>query len=160
MSAAILLVEGPNDLHTIMHLLIRHGFDYRGWKRGGESLLPELKQVGGVVDLLDSIEITVKGSYDCIGFVLDADSPLASRWLAVRDRLTRVGVELPEQLAAEGIIGKWHNKIRVRIQLFRPPALRRLTLYRRPSGDGGRLQQSAQSDLHQHPLLPLRGGRR
>ena len=87
MSAAILLVEGPDDLHTIMHLLIRHGFDYNTRTQRGKSPLPELKSVGGVDELLESIEATVKGSYDRIGFVLDADSPLASRWQAVRDRL-------------------------------------------------------------------------
>lgn len=41
-----------------------------------------------------------------VGFVLDADSPLASRWAAVRHQLQSVGVELSSECPPEGFVGE------------------------------------------------------
>ncbi len=58
--------------------------------------------------LLDSIEPNVKASTGRpVGFILDADAPIASRWQAVRDRLARVGVPaVGDAPPVDGFIGE------------------------------------------------------
>ncbi len=104
MERSSLHVEGPDDLHSIVHLLIRHGIDYdaKPWP----SAFPKFKPVGNVESLLDGIETAVELSTGrAVGFVLDADSPLLDRWHAVRDRLRRAGVDAPDKPAAQGFVG-------------------------------------------------------
>lgn len=104
MERSSLHVEGPDDLHSVVHLLIRHGIDYdcKPWP----PALPRLKPVGSVERLLDGIETAIELSTGrAIGFVLDADSPLLGRWQSVRDRLLRVKVDAPKEPPPEGFIG-------------------------------------------------------
>jgi len=105
MERSSLHVEGPDDQHSIVHLLIRHGIDYdtKPWP----AEYPELKQTGGVDGLLEGMETAVQlGTGKVVGFVLDADSPLLDRWQAVRDRVQRVGVDAPERPPTEGFVGQ------------------------------------------------------
>jgi hypothetical protein len=98
-------VEGIDDRHSIVHSLIRHGIDYdsKPWP----TELPEFKDSGSVGKLLEEMETVVELSTGrVVGFVLDADSPLLDRWNAVRDRLSRVGVDAPRQPPAEGFVGR------------------------------------------------------
>lgn len=98
-------VEGPDDQHSIVHLLGHHGVDYHAKPWAPE--LPQFQQTGGVRELLEGIEIAVRLSTGrVIGFVLDADSPLHDRWQAVRDRLTAVGVVAPQEPLPQGFIGE------------------------------------------------------
>jgi len=104
MERSSLHVEGPDDLHSIVHLLIRHGINYdsKPWP----PAFPEFNPVGNVESVLAGIETAVELSTGrAIGFVLDADRPLLARWHAVRDRLRRVGVNVPDEPMAEGFIG-------------------------------------------------------
>jgi hypothetical protein len=57
--------------------------------------------------LLAGVEtaVTVSGGR-AVAFVLDADSPLANRWQAIRDRLQRVDVSTPDTPSREGFIGR------------------------------------------------------
>lgn len=97
-SKPVLHVEGKDDEHAIVHLLIRNGID--------SSQVPRVEQAGSVEGLLEGIEEAVMfGSGRAVGFVLDADSPLSARWDAVRDRLRRVDVSPPEAPLAEGFTG-------------------------------------------------------
>lgn len=97
-SKPVLHVEGKDDEHAIVHLLIRNRID--------SSQLPWVEQAGSVENLLEQIEEAVMfGSERPVGLVLDADSPLSARWEAVRDRLRRVGVSPPDAPLAEGFIG-------------------------------------------------------
>jgi hypothetical protein len=105
MAGNILLVEGSDDLHTIMHLLIRHGYDYNTRLRKGDDLLPEIHELGGKNALLDSIESFIAGAYERIGFIIDADMPITSCWQSVRNRLRLVGVDTPANPIAMGFIG-------------------------------------------------------
>lgn len=104
MERSKLHVEGQDDQHSLVHLLVRHGVDYgtRPWP--GE--FPTFEAVGGKDALLDGMATAVKVSGGrAIGFVLDADSPIEDRWRAVRDRLSRVGVDAPGAPEPGGFIG-------------------------------------------------------
>lgn len=103
-------VEGNDDAHSLISLLYRHGVDYPP-ERKREEIPPELPlfhPAGSVEKLLDSIATKVKASTGLpVGFVLDADAPIADRWRAVRDRLGRVGVVAAgDAPPAEGFIGE------------------------------------------------------
>ena len=97
-------VEGKDDLHAICHLLIRHGIDYdqQPWPRN----FPRIKEIGGKEPLLSGIETAVSVSNGrSIGFVLDANSSLQDRWVAVTSKLERVNVEVPGEIPLCGFIG-------------------------------------------------------
>ena len=115
MERSSLHVEGPDDQHSIVHLLIRHGIDYDAKPWPAE--FPEFKQIGSVEQLLEGMETAVSlSSGRAIGFVLDADSPLSNRWQAIRDRLQKVDVDTPAQPPSEGFLGKsptYHSRVGV-----------------------------------------------
>lgn len=98
-------VEGSDDLHCVVHLLIRHGvsYDTQPWPND----LPKIEEKKGIEKLLDGIETAVKVSTGrIIGFLLDADTPLADRWMAVRERLRSVNVQnVPGAPPVGGFIG-------------------------------------------------------
>src|SRR3990172_5843317 len=102
-------VEGGDDEHSIKHLLIRHGIDY--YEDGREIKprlpnLPEFNRANGVDRLLKGMPTAISLSTGrAVGFVLDADSPLQGRWLAVRDRLRAVDVDTPDAPPPEGFVG-------------------------------------------------------
>jgi len=111
MERSTLYVEGRDDQHSLIELLIRHGIDYDSKPWPDE--FPEFKTpgeaagVGGVKAMLEYMPTAVQlGTDRASGFVLDADSPLASRWQAVRDRLQEVDVEVPDQCPMEGFVGE------------------------------------------------------
>jgi hypothetical protein len=99
---ASLHVEGPDDLNSIANLVKAHGFDY-----SRDRSVPEIKAIGGIDKLLDGIETAVELSTGrAVGFVLDADAPLADRWRSVRNRLGNAGVDaVPDSLPADGFVG-------------------------------------------------------
>src|SRR5438552_11187448 len=97
-SKSRLLVEGSDDLHSIVHLMTRHGF------RWDSDRAPYIDNTGGVPELLEAVPVTAKGAYERVGIVLDADVNLQSRWASVRDRLFAVGVDLPDAPAIDGTI--------------------------------------------------------
>jgi len=63
-----LLVEGKDDLHTVIHLLRRHGLDYDSPPQG----LPYIHATDGYSPLLDALSVAAK-SYKRLGVVIDAD---------------------------------------------------------------------------------------
>jgi hypothetical protein len=94
----ILLVEGKDDGHVLKHLCGK----YDGLQ------LDEVKELGGVVRLLEDFPVRVKAANnegDIVGLVVDADADLASRWEAVRASLLMLKYEnVPATPAAEGTI--------------------------------------------------------
>jgi hypothetical protein len=106
MAEAILMVEGGNDVHTIMHLLIRHGVNYDTLTRKGKDNedIPEIKGFRDFGRLIASIRTTVKASYNTVGIILDADTPISSRWNAVREELASVGIDTPSDPQSSGFI--------------------------------------------------------
>ena len=112
-------VEGPDDQHSIVHLLRHHGVDYdpKPWP----PEFPEFQQAGGMSNLLEGIRTAVQLSTGrAIGFVLDADSPLLDRWQAVRGQLGAVDVAAPAEPFAEGFIGE-SDRYRSRVGVWLMP---------------------------------------
>ena len=108
-------VEGQDDMHVVLHLLIRHGID---WNAAG---VPAVEPHGGDAGVLGDMEATIDEtvrftSGHSVGFVLDADSPIANRWAQVHDRLDRVGIEAPDYPPPGGFIGeseRWKSRVGV-----------------------------------------------
>lgn len=98
-------VEGDDDRHSLIHLLLRNGVA-RGTENWPHFESP--KGGGGVESLLKSMETAIRsGTNLTLGFVLDADSPLIDRWLQVHQRLSKVEVPAPaDRPPAEGFIGE------------------------------------------------------
>ena len=87
----VLLVEGPDDKHVVIHLSERSGLT--------QNFVIVEKE--GINSLLDSIEVEVDiPGRTVLGIVLDANDDLDARWQAVTDRLNRLRQEdhfdLPE----------------------------------------------------------------
>ena len=82
----VLLVEGPDDKHVVMHIR----------QRSGATPQIDVLDKDGIDNLLGSIdeEIDVEGR-EAVGIVVDANDSPANRWRAVRDRLARVGLDAP-----------------------------------------------------------------
>lgn len=95
-----LLAEGTDDVHSVIHLMAQHGY---GWD--DERLVrPYVDGLGGITPLLEVLPVALKGSYDRLGFVLDADLNLSDRWAQIRERAHRIGLKLPGSPASEGTI--------------------------------------------------------
>ena len=109
MSDSLLVhVEGSDDLHAIMHLLRHHGIEaVQRNPKGNPPGVPTLEPKGGKNGVLDGMTAAVMAGTDkIVGFVLDADTPLASRWEAVRGRLREAGVDTPATPPTDGFIGE------------------------------------------------------
>lgn len=95
-----LLVEGIDDKHSVIHLLRRHSFD---WDDAGR-VRPYISVEGNVEKLLRAIPVAVKGTYERIGVVVDANSDPDARWIQVRDRLQTAGLTLSVGPQPGGVI--------------------------------------------------------
>lgn len=112
-------VEGPNDLFAIVNLMRFFGVNYdpKPWP----TAYPEIKPVGDVDRLLEGMQTAIASATDSVvGFVLDADAPLAARWQAVRDRLALAGVNAPLQPELAGFIGE-SERFRSRVGVWLMP---------------------------------------
>jgi len=84
-------VEGEDDLHTIVHLLSRHGILLD--KDTGPVVI---KPADGADNLLEAMPIAARASTGrSVGFVIDANGAVADRWRAVSDRLQDAGLPAP-----------------------------------------------------------------
>jgi hypothetical protein len=93
----ILLVEGKDDQHVLVHLSSN-----RGGPRFDEVLPHE-----GDTKLLDAIPVRLKAAGDeaIVGIVMDADTDLDARWQSLRDRLVKLGYAVvPASPVADGTI--------------------------------------------------------
>ena len=104
---SILRVEGKDDFHAIRHLLLRHGVDceripvHIKSQDGDEN-----ETTGGLPALLEGMQTEVRSSTGrSVGFILDADEDPRDRWKAVSDRLSGVGLALPNEIPREGFVG-------------------------------------------------------
>ncbi len=95
-----LLVEGPDDKHSVIHLMARHSFDWADETK----VRPFIHSEGGVEKLLETIPVTLKGPYARLGIILDANSDPTSRWIQVRNRARRAELDLPDSPHPDGTI--------------------------------------------------------
>lgn len=95
-----LLVEGQDDLHSIAHLMGRHGVNWDDVA----ATLPFIQETNGIDELLKAIPVAAKGTYTRLGIVLDADVDAALRWSQLRTRLSDVGIVIPAAPSAAGTI--------------------------------------------------------
>ncbi|HEV7508823.1 MAG TPA: DUF3226 domain-containing protein [Thermoanaerobaculia bacterium] len=100
-----LLVEGPDDQFSVIHLMARHGFDWND----EASIRPLISSEGGIDKLLAATSVSLKGTYVRLGIILDANSDPAHRWAQVRDRARRADLNLPDSPQPEGTIIHGHR---------------------------------------------------
>ncbi len=93
----ILLVEGIDDEHVLMHVCGNRSVSH----------LDEIISHEGVDQLLDGFPVRLKesGDGDIVGLVIDADTNLAARWRSLRDRLILLEYDnVPESPTPDGTI--------------------------------------------------------
>jgi hypothetical protein len=96
-----LYVEGDSDLHTIIHLLRRHGITLE--KEIGPVIIKKAKNDRGV---LNSMRTATRAStLRPVGFVIDADKSVSQRWQSVCEHLKDLGLTLPGVAPGKGFIG-------------------------------------------------------
>ncbi len=110
---SVLYVEGKNDEKAIAALLHRHGIDTEPKTRQFDikaAKADDDDQTESIDVLLAAIPEAVRRSSNTpVGFVLDADSNIQSRWDAVRFRLEDLGIECPRNPVSRGFIADVPN---------------------------------------------------
>jgi hypothetical protein len=94
-----LIVEGPDDQHSIIHLTARHGWDWDNPK----PHYPYIEDARGVDPALKALPVAAL-SCTRVGIVLDADDTPDNRWKSVSDRLAGTAFRLPEQPDPAGTV--------------------------------------------------------
>lgn len=119
-----LRVEGPDDAHSIKHLLRQHHCICPIGKEQTESYTenaPAIHAAGSVTALLEGMGDTIRfSSGRSAGFILDADDAPAVRWQEVRSHVETIGVELPHEIPTKGYVTE-DRQHRVRIGIWIMP---------------------------------------
>jgi hypothetical protein len=91
-----LLVEGDDDAQVLHHLL----------KRNTIHEQVTIKKKGGIQELMVFLRTELKGSGERrLGIIIDADTDIAVRWQALRDRLVAFGYHtVPQVPLSDGTI--------------------------------------------------------
>lgn len=97
-----LYVEGESDVHTIIHLVGRHGIKLD--KEVGPVNIQKAKGDRGVLTTMRTA--TRASTLRPVGFVIDADKPVLQRWQSVCEHLKDLGLTLPGVAPKEGFIGE------------------------------------------------------
>jgi hypothetical protein len=101
-----LMVEGKDDEHAIIHLLLRHGYS---WEWPQEWPCPYVHSTNSVDELLKREMVTsaIKTYWRSgrrLGLVLDADDKGPARWASLRDSFALEGLDLPPQPERDGTV--------------------------------------------------------
>ena len=97
MGRRILLVEGNNDKHVMMHICGNRGVPH----------LDEVRPHHNVEGLLEAVPVQRKATDegDIVGVVMDADVPIRTRWWAMRDIFVNAGYQdVPDEPIPDGTI--------------------------------------------------------
>ena len=114
-----LYVEGKDDSHAIRHLLIRHGIDYD--QKPWPTSFPSIDDIDGKDALLEVVKTAVSLSNgQSVGFVLDANASLQSRWNEIASRLREVDLQVPREISPEGFVGE-SERYRARVGVWLMP---------------------------------------
>ncbi|MFO1261765.1 MAG: DUF3226 domain-containing protein [Rhodoferax sp.] len=76
-------VEGVSDMHTVIHLLGRHGVVLNA--QTGPVVVKPTKGDAGLLNSMRTAAMASAGKP--VGFVIDGDLPVAQRWQSVKDHL-------------------------------------------------------------------------
>lgn len=95
-----LLVEGNDDFHSVIHLTALHGYNWDD----ESTTRPFVVNAGNIEKLLEALPVTLKGPYERVGVLVDADLRLADRWAQLKTQASKAGVALPRSPAADGTI--------------------------------------------------------
>ena len=91
----VLLVEGQDDKHVVLHL----------WERHQATLPFSIENKGGIDPLLESIAPEIKApGRRAVGILVDANDDIEARWEAIQNRLQRAGIESPPPPSPDGTI--------------------------------------------------------
>ncbi len=97
-----LFVEGADDISVVSALLARHGVDT---DRGRKILC--IKSLKTVDKVLENMPEAIRKSTDRpVGFVLDIDIDIATRWQQVCAKIREVGVTPPSSCPGNGFFGQ------------------------------------------------------
>ena len=101
--SARLLVEGPDDKWAVISLISQV------WARSGKvwdqvPWRPDVQDKGGVDQVLEALGVMAR-STPVLGVIVDADEDRDARWCAVRDRLRREGLTVPDFPQDAGWVG-------------------------------------------------------
>jgi hypothetical protein len=90
----VLLVEGKNDQHVV-------------WAFCAHQNLPEtffVKDCKGIDDLIKVLPVYLKGPYDTVGVLVDADQNLESRWQSIQHASSTIFPDFPPTLPKNGLV--------------------------------------------------------
>lgn len=111
-----LMVEGSDDKWTIINLLKRHQYDWEDQSKNR----PYVDDVGGVEEVIRGLSAALK-TFDRLGIVLDADLQLDTRWQRICARASELGIALPEQIEADGLVMSLHASKPLRFGVWLMP---------------------------------------
>lgn len=95
-----LVVEGTDDLHSVTQLLARFSYDWDD----ENTIRPFISAEGSVGKALTAFALALRGDYQRLGLIVDANSDAEHRWSQLRNLATKVGVALPAQVDATGTV--------------------------------------------------------
>lgn len=99
----LLLLEGSDDYHVVKNLAKRHEFITD--KLEERCTIKNFNQEdGGITTLLGELSVALKGSYERIGIVVDADTDLENRWRQLCGKLATNGTQIPDKPDSQGTI--------------------------------------------------------
>jgi hypothetical protein len=112
-SPNLVLVEGTDDLHFILHVLYCHGFQRaelvppEKWAilRSATGSRAELKPKGGFEKLASELRVELTPTYlERVAVIVDADADPTSRWGSIRNALLRAGIDAPREITVGGTV--------------------------------------------------------
>jgi hypothetical protein len=108
----IILVEGNDDVHAIVHVLKKRGLFIEGYMKLHDS--------GGWDNLISAVPVRLKSAaHRVIGIVADADNCLDARWSDICKAVRKFGFnELPAAAPKTGYVAQNDAGVRVGIWLM------------------------------------------
>lgn len=92
----VLLVEGPDDLHVVLHL-------YK--KMEGKDPNFCIRDMKGHANLLADVNNEIRGgNRDVVGVIVDADDDPDARWEEVVNKINEIGIAIPHTGREYGVV--------------------------------------------------------
>src|SRR5256885_2076129 len=95
-----LLVEGSDDLWTVVNVMKRHGYNWDD----PSILRPYIHDAGGIDQVLEEkfLRSSLK-THQKLGVIIDVDFPPQDRYAQAKRVFTRLGIALPENPGVGGL---------------------------------------------------------